>query len=401
MAPPDWYPGGPFPLSTPLHDGKYNDTAETAYLTLTNVTNSNTTSSDQLEIRIGVTIFNSSELAMGELNWISVGAEFLNFSRIWVGQVGLFVDPYEMEIISSPVLDFNETITINKGESGVITLLMNIYEHSYTLQVNARIVAPVNSPAFHICKLGVRKTGDGYCLENSSPVFKPLHEDMVTGYNTDALFDFKEIIYGGQNGDMVSSLIVMDLHVYLPDVADVLPGETYAVHFDVYIDGTMHTVSDTFLAGGSVTPSESPLLPAFAITFPEIQDVFNYSPNELLQLNVAITFPVGVYRDISVEVSATGTVDPISLLSVETTQVGYNLGCFDTCQSFQPRNECPVATDVITMTQPVINHGLRCWKGDKIFHLKYIHENPYRHAGPSDYFRESDGRIDACHSRYI
>lgn len=55
---------------------------------------------------------------------------------------------------------------------------------------------------------------------------------------------------------MVSSLIVMDLHVYLPDVADVLPGETYAVHFDVYIDGTMHTVSDTFLAGGSVTPSE-------------------------------------------------------------------------------------------------------------------------------------------------
>lgn len=92
--------------------------------------------------------------------------------------------------------------------------------------------------------------------------------------------------------------------------------------------------------------------------------MFNYSPNELLQLNVAITFPVGVYRDISVEVSATGTGDPISLLSVETTQVGYNLGCFDTCQSFQPRNECPVATDVITMTQPVINHGLRCWKGD-------------------------------------
>lgn len=109
---------------------------------------------------------------------------------------------------------------------------------------------------------------------------------------------------------------------------------------------------------------QSLLPPAFAISFPEIQDTINYSPNELLQLVAIVSFPTGVYRDISISVAATLTLSPVSLLTVDTGDVGYNIGCFDTCSSFLPRLDCPVTSDVATLPQGVFNHGLRCWEGD-------------------------------------
>lgn len=75
---------------------------------------------------------------------------------------------------------------------------MNIYEHSFALRVSATIVAPANSPGFHICKFGLRKTGEGYCLENTEPT-QTFVTDEITGYHTAAMFDFKEIVYGGKH----------------------------------------------------------------------------------------------------------------------------------------------------------------------------------------------------------
>ena len=55
----------------------------------------NSATEDHLALEFGVTIVNDDDVKFGELNWISVGAEFLDFSRIWVGQVGFFIEPKE------------------------------------------------------------------------------------------------------------------------------------------------------------------------------------------------------------------------------------------------------------------------------------------------------------------
>ncbi|KAJ8047068.1 hypothetical protein HOLleu_05962 [Holothuria leucospilota] len=333
--------------------------AETSYLTLTNITNANSVTEDELSLEFGVTIVNDNDVKFGELNWISVGAEFLDYSRIWVGQVGFYIAPKDAEVVDSPRLDTNGTTSINKGESGVISLLMNIYKHSFNLSVTASVAS---TTGYHICKFGLRTTGKGYCLENTERV-ETFTVDSMTGYNTEALFDFREIIYSGENNNDEDSLIVMDLFIQLPDDVSVV-GEVYTVTFNVTVDGDVSTISTNFEGDAGVTPTESLVAQPFDVSFPELADGFPYTLNELLELDITLTFPPGVYGNVTIDFQMQGQSIEIPVYSLQVVKIGYNIGCFQTCNTFKPRDVCHPYANLVELLNPTTNRELRFWAND-------------------------------------
>lgn len=102
----------------------------------------------------------------------------------------------------------------------------------------------------------------------------------------------------------------------------------------------------------------------FDVSFPELADGFPYTLNELLELDITLTFPPGVYGDVTIDFQIEWQSIEIPVYSLQVVKIGYNIGCFQTCNTFKPRDVCHPYTNLVELLNPTTNRELRFWAND-------------------------------------